>query len=149
MFICPKTQPAGVTFIPAHGTHLTLAVSVATIPLFVRAGAVLPLAGNLSRASADVDITRILHIYPQPEGAPFVTFLMCEDDGETNEAHLGRHHQTRITTSWADGKFRLDWTSQGGWKPAFDRVTVETSINVRSTVMVNGKTVKSGETVPL
>lgn len=133
----------------ASGTTLTVPVTLASIPLFVRAGAVLPLAGDVSRSTVVVDKARTLRIFSQPEGAAAVTSFMYEDDGESVDALASRHLLTELTTSRSDGNVCLDWISKGGWRPTFGEVTVETAGSAPSRLLVNGTVVESGSSVPL
>ncbi len=133
----------------APGTLLSVPVTMSSIPLFVRAGAVLPLSGPVSRAGGDQDGQRTFRVYPQPATAPAMQSLAYDDDGETVEALSGRHLKTMMTLGWQGGELHLDWSQSGQWRPKFDHVTIELPDGGVSSIRVNGDRVRSGQDVPI
>jgi alpha-glucosidase len=77
------------------------------IPLFVRAGSILPLSPVIQHTSQLPGGPLELQIYPGKDA----TFTLFEDDGETTDYLKG---QTRRTTFiWQDKTGRLSWKSEG------------------------------------
>lgn len=129
----------------AGGREVMVPVTLASMPLFVRAGAVLPLADGLSRASAAHDTRRTLALFPAP-GTHAGVSLDYADDGLTID---GAHALTRMEmASDADG-LRLALSRSGDYRPAFDAVTVVLPAGETRPLIVNGRKVASGDSVSL
>lgn len=131
------------------GTDLALPVELASIPLFVRGGAVLALAGETARAGAAHDRVRSFRVYPQPKTAGESRSLLYDDDGTSADAPAGRHSLTRLSLLWRDDQLYLDWQRSGSWRPAFEEVTIEvagkTPVQVRGAACEDGDRVAFGE----
>ena len=129
----------------AGGREVTVPVTLASMPLFVRAGAVLPLADGLSRANAARDTRRTLALFPAP-GPHAGVSLEYADDGLTVDAP---HALTRMElASDADG-LRLSLARSGDYRPAFDAVTVVLPAGETRPLTVNGRPAASGDSVSL
>jgi alpha-glucosidase (family GH31 glycosyl hydrolase) len=85
------------------GREITRAVDLGTIPLYVRAGAIVPLGPVKQYVAEKVDAPLSITIYPGADGS----FLLYEDDGETFEYRKGAWMGAEMT--WDDGKriFRM------------------------------------------
>ncbi|WP_428670064.1 TIM-barrel domain-containing protein [Roseibium sp.] len=101
------------------GQVIEVPVTLETIPLFVRGGAVLPMAAANLRSSPELDNHRIWRIYPQPAGTPQQQSLSYDDDGDTVEALSGDHCLTSFSLSRQNGAVHLTWQRSGNWRPAF------------------------------
>jgi alpha-glucosidase len=128
------------------GQVLTVPVTLSSIPLFVRGGAVLPLAGNTSRAAADTDTSRGWQVYPPAGGSGPLRSVAYDDDGTAVDALEGNHCLTRFELGKDERGLRLDWTRQGTWQPAFEEVTIEVASG--EDVNVNGVSMPSGTRIP-
>lgn len=78
------------------GREITRNVDLATIPLYVRAGAVLPMDPVRQYTKEQVDGPLTLWIYPGADG----TTSFYEDDGETFDFHSGQY--MHIDIEWKD-----------------------------------------------
>jgi alpha-glucosidase (family GH31 glycosyl hydrolase) len=74
------------------------AVDLATLPLYVRAGAVLPLGPVKQYSSEPVDGPPTLQVYPGADGA----FTLYEDDGQTFDYTRGAW--MGIEMRWSDAR---------------------------------------------
>jgi len=82
------------------------------IPVYVRAGAILPLAAPRNSTREPLDPTMQLHLWPGAEG----TFHWYEDDGLTREHEAGLFHRRSITLRRQGRTTRLDFgPSEGGF----------------------------------
>ena len=81
------------------GREIDRAVDLATIPLYVRAGAILPMGPVKQYTGEQVDGPLTVHVYPGADGA----FLLYEDDGQSFDY--------RRATGWAS---RCAGTTRGG-----------------------------------
>ena len=77
------------------------------IPLFVRAGSILPLGPVIQHTSQLPGGPLELQIYPGQDA----TFTLFEDDGETVDYLKGQVRRTTFT--WQDKTGRLSWKSEG------------------------------------
>lgn len=84
------------------GREITRAVDLGTIPLYVRAGAVLPLGPVRQYTGEPVDEPLALTIYPGADGDAF----LYQDDGET--FNFRRGESMRMEMRWSDAARRLD-----------------------------------------
>lgn len=83
------------------GREITRNVDLETIPLYVRAGAVLPI-GPIKQYTADkVDAPLTVWVHPGADGA----FSLYEDDGNTFNYRRGEF--MRIEMNWNDGRREL------------------------------------------
>jgi len=89
------------------GQTITVSSPIDTIPLFVRAGSILPLGSAIENTEQKQDIAKI-RIYPGGDGA----FSLYNDDGKTYAYERGEVQITRLTWKDASGKF-----SEEGQRP--------------------------------
>ncbi|WP_029010215.1 TIM-barrel domain-containing protein [Azospirillum halopraeferens] len=129
------------------GTELVLPVDLATIPLFVRAGAVLPLAEGLTRADSARDVQRTWALFPAP-GQAVTESLEYADDGVSAAALAGDHRLTRFTLDGDGAALRLVWTASGPYRPAHDGATVWLPAGEGRPLSVNGRPTAPGTRVP-
>jgi hypothetical protein len=83
------------------GREVSKAVDLATMPLYLRAGALLPLGPVKQYTGEKVDGPLTLHIYPGANGA----FTLYEDDGQTFNYRQGEW--MGIQMAWNDSRRRL------------------------------------------
>lgn len=130
LLVCPVTQPmyfaAGSTpvtdadktrtvYLPAGcdwwdfwtdarlsgGQHIVAAADLATIPLYVRAGSILPLAPPMQYVDEDPGAVLELHLYPGRDGR----FQLYEDAGDGYDYERGAFATIDIT--WQEAAQRL------------------------------------------
>lgn len=90
------------------GKETSRAVDLETIPLYVRAGAVLPLGPIKQYTAEQVDAPTTLFVHPGADGA----FSLYEDDGRTFNYRNGEF--MRIQMTWDDGRRRLQMRLAAG-----------------------------------
>jgi len=90
------------------GREIARAVDLATLPLYVRAGAVLPLGPIKQYAEEPVDESLRLVVYPGADGGG----TLYEDDGATFDYRNGRFE--RIAFTWIDRSRQLRLEPTGG-----------------------------------
>ncbi|HEX4007807.1 MAG TPA: TIM-barrel domain-containing protein [Acidobacteriaceae bacterium] len=86
----------------AGGREVTRAVDLATIPLYVRAGAILPTGPVRQYTGEPVDEPLTLTVFPGADGNGFV----YQDDGETFDFRKGE--SMRMEMRWEDRSHRLE-----------------------------------------
>jgi alpha-glucosidase/alpha-D-xyloside xylohydrolase len=86
----------------AGGVEITRAVDLATMPLYVRAGAILPTDPVRQYTGEPVDEPLTLTVYPGVDGGGF----LYQDDGETFNFRSGQ--SMRMEMHWTESTRRLD-----------------------------------------
>jgi alpha-glucosidase/alpha-D-xyloside xylohydrolase len=95
----------------AGGLEVNRAVDLATMPLYVRAGAILPLGPVKQYTAEKVDAPMTLVIYPGADGA----FTLYEDDGISFAYRHGAWVKTEM--KWDDAARKLTLRLAPGSKP--------------------------------
>ena len=99
------------------GQAISVNAPIDTIPLFVRAGSILPLGNEIENTVQKQDLAMI-RIYPGIDGE----FLLYDDDGKTYAYEKGKSRITHLHWNDSERKFTHDgadaWTS-------LDRALVE------------------------
>lgn len=90
------------------GRPVTREVDLSTMPIYVRAGAIIPLDPVRQYATQQVDGPTTLRVYPGRDG----TFELYSDDGKTLDYLEGEYSLTRI--HWDDEARRLTIGPAGG-----------------------------------
>jgi alpha-glucosidase/alpha-D-xyloside xylohydrolase len=92
----------------AGGKHITVAAPIDTIPLFVRAGSILPLGAAIESTDQPQAIERV-RVYPGADG----DFALYSDDGKTYAYEQGDYRLTRL--HWDDKAHELTFAGAEAW----------------------------------
>lgn len=92
------------------GREITRPVDLQTLPLYVRAGAILPMGPVKQYTSQKVDQPMQLSVYPGQDG----TFVLYDDDGTSFQFEKGEYAKIRCT--WNDRTRKLMLTLESGSK---------------------------------
>lgn len=103
------------------GQTIEIPVAIDTIPMFLREGAIVPMAENQLMSMARDHMTG-LHLTLAPGGDR--TYTLYDDDGVTNDFKKGVCRKTNITMSGTD-VVKVDFVSEGSYTDLVERVTVE------------------------
>lgn len=93
------------------GREIERAIDLETMPLYVRAGGIIPLAPVRQHTAEPVHGPLEVVVHPGDDGS----FIMYEDDGRTYDFRDGDYCQTRFT--WDDSAGRLTIEPAGGQRP--------------------------------
>ncbi len=118
----------------APGEVVDKDVDLASMPLFVRAGTVLPLSAGASRADPAADSGRVLALFPAPEDGTGGGVLF-EDDGVTVDAP---YSLLNFSLSGHDDTLDLTWQQTGSTGPVLDKATFTLPKGDRRSVTVRG-----------
>ncbi len=91
------------------GQRITVAAPIETIPLFVRAGSILPLGVPVESTNEKQPIERV-RVYPGADGR----FQLYADDGTTYAYEAGKHDITEL--HWDDARGKLTHTGAVAWQ---------------------------------
>jgi len=102
------------------GQTIEFPVDIKSIPMFLREGAIVPMATN-KFMSMEGDHMTGLHLTVVPGER---TYELYEDDGVTNDYKKGGYRKTTISMS-GDSVVKLDFASEGEYADTVETVTVE------------------------
>jgi alpha-glucosidase len=91
------------------GRNIQVTAGLDEIPVYVRAGSILPLAPVIQHTSQLPGGPLELQIYPGKDA----TFTLVEDDGQTKDYLKGQIRRTTFT--WHDRAGRLTWKREGSY----------------------------------
>jgi alpha-glucosidase len=94
----------------AGGVSADMVVAWDAIPVFVRAGTILPLAPVIQHTDDLPGGPLDLQIYPGANG----TFTLAEDDGQTTAYKTGQ--ERHVTFTWDDATRTLGWSVEGAYR---------------------------------
>jgi alpha-D-xyloside xylohydrolase len=97
------------------GQHITVAAPIETLPIFVRAGSILPLGTPVLSTNEKQGIAQ-LRIYPGADA----DFTLYNDDGQTYSYEKGDAQITHL--HWSDAGKRLQHTGAPLWSGPDDRI---------------------------
>jgi alpha-glucosidase len=103
------------------GQTITVPVTLETIPMFLREGAIVPMATN-QLMSMERDHATGLHITLAPGGDR--TYLLYDDDGISNDYRKGVCRKTTIHMSGSD-VVKVDFHAEGEYTDFVENVAVE------------------------
>jgi len=103
------------------GRKIEIPVELGTIPLFIREGAIIPMADN-QLMSMERDHTTDLRLIVSPRGEQ--TYTMYDDDGVTNDYLNGVYRRTQIKVTQAE-RTTVEFSSEGSYQDTVERVLVD------------------------
>ena len=103
------------------GQTIEIPVDMSSIPMFLREGAIVPMADNQLMSMANDHMTD-LHLTVIPAGDR--TYTLYDDDGVTNDFENGVCRKTSIHVSGTD-VVKVDFAAEGSYTDFVERVMVE------------------------
>jgi len=129
----------------APGALVEKDVDLASMPLFVRAGAVLPLSKGADRADPKADTGRILALFPA-QGAATGGGMLFEDDGQSVDAP---YSLLKFSMTGTGETIDLDWQQAGQGAPILETATVIVPKGESRSLTVKGAPIADGADVQL
>ncbi len=102
------------------GQHIKVTAPLERLPLFVRAGAVLPVLPEMQYASQKSLEMLTLRVYP----GDFETVLY-EDKGEGLDYEQGDYRWVYVTCGWEESRLTIDRRVAGKYEPGYSKVKLE------------------------
>jgi alpha-D-xyloside xylohydrolase len=90
------------------GRTITVNAPIDTIPLFVRAGSILPLGEAIESTSQTQKVWKV-RVYPGSDG----DFALYQDDGKTYGYENGKFQVTKL--HWDNAAAKLSHTGEAAW----------------------------------
>ena len=103
------------------GQTIEVPVDITSIPMFVREGAIIPMAGN-QLMSMERDHATSLHITMAPGGER--SYTLYDDDGVSNDYLKGVYRKTNIHMA-GESVVKVDFSAEGSYTDFVETVTVE------------------------
>lgn len=122
----------------APGTEVVLPVDPGSMPLFVRAGAVLPLSSGAKRADPADDTDLVLAVHPAP-GVFRDEAVLYDDDGQAADAQGGNHWLLHVTVTGDAEAIDLTLRASGHWQPRRDQLHLTLPAGDGRILRVNGQ----------
>ncbi|WP_443092531.1 TIM-barrel domain-containing protein [Basfia succiniciproducens] len=130
------------------GQTVTVGAPLERLPLFVKAGAILPLSERTAYSCAKQDTSRELLVFPFiREGEAASTIF--DDDGETYRYQHNGYLQLTLKLSCNKDSVNLNIQKQGTWTPAYNALKITLPETETRPLTVNGKVFKSGTELSL
>lgn len=104
------------------GQTIDVPVTIESIPMFIREGAVIPIAEN-QIMSMEKEHVKSLRLIIVPNGNER-TFTLYDDDGVTNEYLTGNFRKTNVHVI-GDSVVKVEFSSEGSYEDHVEDVTVE------------------------
>ncbi len=103
------------------GRYLVAATPMQDLPLYVRAGAVLPMWPIAPASAGGHQAEEVeLHVFPPGPGGGWTGFWQ-EDDGASRQALTGGFYRSTASTRWVDNAVEVAVTVSGQGYPSFAR----------------------------
>jgi alpha-glucosidase len=128
----------------AGGQTVSVPVTLESIPLFVRAGTVLPLGRGADRATVDGETGRDLMVFPL-SGDGEEHSCLYEDDGESENPP---YSLLCFTLKCREGVQTLDWIQRGDASPTFTEARLIVADGV-TPISVRGRSATDGDAIAL
>lgn len=124
----PKTEDARERFYDFYdrtayvpGETVTFPVDLSSIPLFVKSGAIIPMAGNrLMNLTKDPVTSLEILMAPDVDSS----FLLYEDDGVSNDYRDGVYRATKISVE-AGVKTRIRFSQEGSYATTVENLLLD------------------------
>ncbi|WP_319528869.1 TIM-barrel domain-containing protein [uncultured Cohaesibacter sp.] len=124
----------------AGGQEITVPVDLGSIPLFVRAGAILPLSPGVDRSGSVAGQSRVLVVYPYADEATYsFTSELYEDGVDNVDALSGMHRLTRINVTQTATTLDITWAHEGQFDPALSGCEINLCSKTSRSVTAQGK----------
>lgn len=136
--------PAGTSWVDCAtgaflegGQTITVPVTLDSIPLFLRAGAIVPLAEGLTNLHLQKPTCMRVKVFSPRDRSAFSVY---EDDGASNDYRLGAYLETTYTVTSGDVT-TVRVTSIGDYKSAVERIELDLSVHTVEpfTVGIDGR----------
>ncbi|HBO37485.1 MAG TPA: alpha-glucosidase [Pasteurellaceae bacterium] len=122
----------------AGGQKITVEAPLDRIPLFIKAGAVIPVSGRIAYTCAKQDNIRELLVFPfKHHGESNSTIF--DDDGESFSYLRGQYIQLSIKLVCDEKVIYLDIQRIGDWIPSYQDVVIKLPKQENRKLMINGE----------
>ena len=109
------------------------------IPLFVRAGGLIPMGKVMRHVGAEPDDVRQVFVFPHPT-AGRGEFTLIEDDGLTLGYQRGEYSEVKLEVSATRDRISLQAVRRGNYRLPYQRIEFVLPPNETRQVTVNGET---------
>ena len=106
------------------GQFIDIPVDMATIPMFIRDGAIIPMAENKLSSMALDKVTDLKFIIAPTQDNSERNYTLYDDDGVSNDFINGVYHKTNIKMS-GSSVINLDFNSEGSYTDSVKNFAVE------------------------
>lgn len=120
------------------GQTIEIDTPLARLPLWVRAGSIIPESELLHADSPNDDNYRYLHVFPLPYGRR--TGVIFDDDGISYNYQKGDYYQLNYTIDCDASTINITIHKQGDYQPAYAQaIDIQLPVDESRQLMVNGQ----------
>jgi alpha-glucosidase len=121
------------------GGVVRAAAPLERIPLFVRAGGLIPMGKVMRHVGAEPDDQRQVFVFPHPAQGRG-EFTLVEDDGHTLGYQSGEYSEVKLEVAATSERISLQATRRGSYRLPYDRIEFILPPNETRQVTVAGET---------
>lgn len=126
------------------GQTITADAPLEKIPLFVKAGAIIPMSAREAYVDPQKDTYRELMIFPFIKAGEAINTIY-DDDGESFQYQNNEYLQLMVKLRCSETNIYIDIHKQGNWIPAYKELRITLPNNETRQLVINGNVFTKGE----
>ncbi|PJG84152.1 TIM-barrel domain-containing protein [Caviibacterium pharyngocola] len=130
------------------GQTITVDAPLNKIPLFIKAGSIIPMSERTAHICNEKDNIRILQLYPLQENATISTAIF-DDDGETFNYLNKQYLELKCYLTCTQTSIELTISKMGEWQPSYKELVIKLPESKNRTLIVNGLPRNNGDSILL
>lgn len=126
------------------GQTITADAPLEKIPLFVKAGAIIPMSAREAYVDPQKDTYRELMVFPFIKAGEAINTIY-DDDGESFRYQNNEYLQLMVKLRCSETNIYIDIHKQGNWIPAYKELRITLPNNETRQLVINGNVFTKGE----
>lgn len=126
------------------GQTITADAPLEKIPLFVKAGAIIPMSAREAYVDPQKDTYRELMVFPFIKAGEAINTIY-DDDGESFQYQNNEYLQLMVKLRCSETNIYIDIHKQGNWIPAYKELRITLPDNETRQLVINGNVFTKGE----
>lgn len=126
------------------GQTITADAPLEKIPLFVKAGAIIPMSAREAYLDPQKDTYRELMVFPFIKAGEAINTIY-DDDGESFRYQNNEYLQLMVKLRCSETNIYIDIHKQGNWIPAYKELRITLPNNETRQLVINGNVFTKGE----
>ncbi|ABN74115.1 alpha-glucosidase [Actinobacillus pleuropneumoniae] len=126
------------------GQTITTDAPLEKIPLFVKAGAIIPMSAREAYVDPQKDTYRELMVFPFIKAGEAINTIY-DDDGESFRYQNNEYLQLMVKLRCSETNIYIDIHKQGNWIPAYKELRITLPDNETRQLVINGNVFTKGE----
>ncbi|WP_439235138.1 TIM-barrel domain-containing protein [Lonepinella koalarum] len=130
------------------GQSIQVSAPLERIPLFVKAGSIIPMTERTAYTNSRLDNSRELVIFPFAKNGQAESTIF-DDDGETFQYQQNKFLQLVLKLTCDKDKISLTIHKKGDWQPAYTDLKISLPVGEKRTLIINDNLCQSGDFITL